>query len=74
MIMDKEPASSPRWGNMGQRIPEKPESLREMMEYQKVDVSRMDALWELQKRYKAEIGEDEPDREGKDRLAEAIRQ
>ncbi len=43
------------------------------MEYQRVDVSRMDALWELQKRYKAEIGEDEPDDEGKDRLAEAIR-
>ncbi len=32
----------------------------------------MSPLWELHKRYKAEIGEDEPDREAFDRLTEAI--
>ena len=44
------------------------------MEYTKIDVSRMDDLWELQKRYKAEIGEEEPDARCRERLAEAMRQ
>lgn len=42
------------------------------MEYRRIDVSFLDALWELQKQYKAEIGEEEPDGAGKARLAEAI--
>ena len=42
------------------------------MEYRKIDLSKIDALWELQKRYKAEIGEDEPENGAKERLAEAI--
>ncbi len=43
------------------------------MDYQPIRVSRINALWELQKLYKREIGEDEPDSAGKDRLAEAIK-
>ena len=31
------------------------------MNYRKIDPSEMDVLWELQKQYKAEIGEEEPD-------------
>lgn len=42
------------------------------MEYRKVNTSDIDALWELQKQYKIEIGEVEPDNEKKDRLADAI--
>jgi len=42
------------------------------MNYRKIDPSEMDVLWELQKQYKAEIGEDEPDEGGRGRLAEAI--
>ncbi|MBQ9910096.1 MAG: GNAT family N-acetyltransferase [Lachnospiraceae bacterium] len=42
------------------------------MDYRKIDTSETDALWELQKRYKAEIGEDEPEEEGKERLKDAI--
>ncbi len=42
------------------------------MNYRKIDPSEMDVLWELQKQYKAEIGEDEPDEGGRERLAEAI--
>ena len=42
------------------------------MEYGKIDPSEIDALWELQKQYKAEIGEDEPERGAKERLADAI--
>ncbi len=42
------------------------------MDYRKISVSRIDALWELQKRYKAEIGEAEPGGAEKDRLAAAI--
>lgn len=33
---------------------------------------QIDALWELQRLYKAEIGEDAPDSEAKDRLAKAV--
>ena len=43
------------------------------MRYQRMTDSQMDALWELHKKYKMEIGEDEPDLAGKDRLAEAIK-
>ena len=43
------------------------------MDYRKIDVSRIEALWSLQKLYKAEIGEDEPDGAGKDRLEQAIK-
>ena len=42
------------------------------MDYQRIDASRMDALWELQGLYKSEIGEDAPEASGKERLAEAI--
>lgn len=42
------------------------------MNCSRLDVSRMDALWELQKLFKAEVGEAEPEEEGRERLAEAI--
>ena len=42
------------------------------MEYRKISCSEIEALWDLQKLYKAEIGETEPDGSGKDRLADAI--
>lgn len=42
------------------------------MKYQIIDASQINALWELQKRYKAEIGEDEPSEEDKASLAKAI--
>ena len=32
----------------------------------------MDDLWDLQRQYKLEIGEEEPEEEGKERLADAI--
>ncbi len=37
-----------------------------------MEASQIDALWELQLRYKAEIGEDEPRAEDKERLARAM--
>ena len=43
------------------------------MDYRRMDASQMEALWKLQKLYKAEIGENEPDSAGKERLAEAIK-
>lgn len=43
------------------------------MEFQRIDASRIDDLWELQKLYKAEIGEDAPELAGKERLEAAIR-
>ena len=43
------------------------------MDCRTIKASDMDALWDLQKRYKAEIGEEEPDDAAKERLAEAIR-
>ena len=46
--------------------------MRKMMIYRKINASEIDALWELQKEYKAEIGEDEPDNTGKKNLADAI--
>ena len=42
------------------------------MDYQRISLSQTDALWELQKLYKAEIGEDEPTIEDKARLESAI--
>ena len=42
------------------------------MTFRKISASEIDALWELQKEYKAEIGEDEPDNTGKKNLADAI--
>ena len=42
------------------------------MEYRKINPSEIDALWELQKLYKAEIGEEKPDSECKSRLAQAM--
>ena len=42
------------------------------MEYKKIDASQIDSLWELQKQYKAEIGEDAPEDAAKERLARAI--
>ncbi len=42
------------------------------MEYRRINVSEIDALWELQKLYKYEIGEEEPDELGKERLVKAI--
>ena len=42
------------------------------MKYIIIESCEIDALWDLQKQYKAEIGEDEPDIAGKERLADAI--
>lgn len=42
------------------------------MDYQKLGVSHLDGLWELQKLYKAEIGEDLPGDAEKERLAVAV--
>lgn len=42
------------------------------MDYRIIHAAQIDALWELQRLYKAEIGENEPDGEGKLRLAKAI--
>ena len=42
------------------------------MDYRKLTSCEIDALWALQKQYKTEIGEDDPNDEGKERLAYAI--
>ncbi len=42
------------------------------MEYRKIDVAQINALWELQKQYKTEIGEDIPGDIDKIHLAEAL--
>ena len=42
------------------------------MDYRKMDGSHMDQLWELQKAYKAEIGENEPGEPERARLTAAI--
>ena len=42
------------------------------MEYSKITVSQIDALWELQKAYKAEIEEDMPSDRDLDRLKKAM--
>ena len=43
------------------------------MEYRRINAFEIDALWELQKLYKAEIGEDEPNDSEMLRLTDAIR-
>ena len=42
------------------------------MDYRKIDIAEIGSLWELQNRYKAEIGEDAPGEAEKERLADAI--
>ncbi len=42
------------------------------MELRRIRTAELDALWELQIRYKAEIGEETPPEEGKPRLADAM--
>lgn len=42
------------------------------MDYRKIDADNIQQLWELQKAYKAEIGEDEPGEQECARLASAI--
>ena len=42
------------------------------MEYSRIAVSQVDALWELQKAYKAEIGEDMPTEQHLNRLKDAM--
>lgn len=42
------------------------------MNYRKIGAGEIGALWELQKRYKAEIGEDAPGDAERGRLADAI--
>ena len=42
------------------------------MDYKEIDASHIDLLWELQKQYKAEIGEDMPNDISKKRLKDAI--
>ena len=44
------------------------------MEYKRIDVSQIDSLWELQRQYKAEIGEDAPGYAARERLVRAIRE
>ena len=44
------------------------------MEYKRIDASQIDSLWELQKQYKAEIGEDAPEDAARERLVRAIRE
>ena len=43
------------------------------MDYRIIDSSEMDALWNLQKLYKVEIGEDEPSSEERKSLTNAIK-
>ena len=42
------------------------------MDYQLISVSQLDSLWEIQKLYKREIGEVEPESAGKDQLADPV--
>ena len=42
------------------------------MDYRRIDASRIGELWELQKRYKEEIGEDLPEDPCMDRLRDAM--
>ena len=44
------------------------------MDYREISIAGIDLLWELQRLYKTETGEDDPEPAGKERLAEAIRQ
>lgn len=45
---------------------------RKTMDYSRINTSQIDLLWELQKLYKTEIGEYEPENAEKERLAGAI--
>lgn len=42
------------------------------MEYRNIELPELDALWQLQKAYKAEIGETEPTEQDRARLAQAM--
>ena len=42
------------------------------MEYKRIDVSRMDQLWEMQKAYKAAVREDVPSDRDRERLRSAL--
>ena len=42
------------------------------MEYKKLSSCEVDSLWHLQNQYKSEIGEDAPNDESRERLADAI--
>ena len=42
------------------------------MDYRRIDISQIDMLWELQKAYKAEIEEDMPTEQDRNRLLKAI--
>lgn len=42
------------------------------MEYNRISASHMDQLWELQKAYKAEIGENQPGEQDRSRLVTAL--
>ena len=42
------------------------------MDYKRINLSQIDALWELQKLYKSEIGESAPESEDKSRFTKAI--
>ncbi|MBP5236660.1 MAG: GNAT family N-acetyltransferase [Clostridia bacterium] len=42
------------------------------MDYSRIDTSQIDRLWELQKAYKAEIGEDAPGEPDKNKLLSAV--
>ena len=44
------------------------------MNYQRIILSQIDQLWELQKAYKAEIGEEAPGEQDKNKLLSAIQQ
>ena len=48
------------------------ERIRRTMEYRAISTFEMDALWQLQRLYKAEIGESEPGQGERDCLAAAI--
>lgn len=43
------------------------------MDYSEIDISHIDMLWELQKAYKASIGEDEPTEQNRAWLMQAIK-
>lgn len=42
------------------------------MEYSRINASQIDQLWELQKAYKAEIGEDQPGKQDRSNLVTAL--
>ena len=42
------------------------------MEYSRISTSQIDQLWELQKAYKAEIGEDQPGKQDRSNLVTAL--